>query len=132
MTSLLEIEDRVIDRLSKTKQKGRVTKYEALVKSAVSMNAMGCDGLIMMEVQSMIEAALKDLSDQGLIVVYNESEAGQEASAQDIEPVSRESMTHDVLVELLPRIAEAVCTEARERISRKRKMASQAAARGRH
>ena len=87
------------------------------------MNTMGCDGWIMMEAQSMIETALNDLSDQDLIVVYNESEAGQEASAQDLEPVCRESMTHDVLVELLQRIAETVCSEAPERMSRKRKKA---------
>ncbi len=119
MASLFEIEDQVIDRLSKTKHKGRVSKYEALIKSAVSTNAMSCDGLIMMEAQSIIETALNDLSNQDLIAVYNESEAGQEASTQDLEPVCRESMTHDVLVEILQRIGETVCSEARERMSRK-------------
>ena len=121
MISLFEIEDRIIEKLSKTKHKGALTKYEALVKSAISMDAMGCDGWIMMEAQAMIETALNELSDQDLFAVHEDSEAGQEASAQNLEPVCKASMKHDLCVELLQRIAEIVCSEARERMRRKRK-----------
>ena len=122
MTSLFEIEDLVIDKLSKTKHKGGVSKYEALIKSAVPMDGMGCDGFIMMDAEKMITEALNNLSDQDMLAVYNESEPGQEAFAQDFEPVCRESMTHDVVVEVIQRIAETVCSEALKRIKQKRKL----------
>ncbi len=123
MISLFEIEDLVIDKLSKTKHKGRVDKYEALVKSAISMDAMGCDGRIMIDAELVIESALHDLSDENLFGFYAETEAGQEAAAQELGPACRESVVQDVVVEVLQHIAETVCSEARERISKKRKKA---------
>ena len=123
MISLFEIEDLVIDKLSQTKHKGRVDKYEALVKSAISMDAMGCDGRIIIEAELVIESALHNLSDENLFAVYAETEAGQEASAQELEPACREGVVQDVVVEVLQHIAETVCSEARERMSQKRKKA---------
>ncbi len=123
MISLFEIEHFVIDKLSQTKHKGRVDKYEALIKSAISMDAMGCDGRIIIEAELVIESALHDLSDENLFAVYAETEAGQEASAQALEPACREGVVQDVVVEVLQHIAENVCSEARERMRQKRKKA---------
>ncbi len=50
MTSIFDIEALVIEKLCQMTHKGRISKYEALVLSAISLNAEGCDGFIMREV----------------------------------------------------------------------------------
>jgi hypothetical protein len=119
MTSIFEIENLIIEKLSNIRHKGRTTKYEALVKSAIKLNANGCDGKIIMEAESMIKAALTELAIEDLIAIYNDTEVGQTESAQGFEPDCRESMIQDVTVELLQRIAEAICSEAEKGMKRK-------------
>lgn len=121
MNSFFEIETLIIDRLSKMNHKGGITKYEALVKSAISLNAKGCDGFIIMEIESMIDTTLKELGQDNLIVLYHDTEVGQEAFAQDVEPPCRESMIQDISTEVLEHVAEAACSEAAKRIIQKKK-----------
>ena len=118
MISIFDIEALVIEKLRQTQHKGRLSKYEALVQSAISLNAQGCDGFIMMEVESLIDTALNELDEGDLTAIYYETEMGMEASAQDLEPTSKEWMLHDVTGEVQEHIAEAICSEANERIKR--------------
>jgi len=113
---IFDIEELVIEKLRQMKHKGRISKYEALVTSAISLNTKGCDGFIMMEVESLIDTTLRGLGEEGLIAIYDTTEIRQEASEQNLELSCKESMIEDITNEIQRHIAEAVCPEANQRM----------------
>lgn len=123
MNSLSELEDAVIGHLVKTKHKGRINKYEALIRSAVKLDASGCDGWIMVEVESTIERTLSGLRDEDLYAIWEETENGQLTPEEGTDLQCRTAMIHDICMEAIQAIAKTVCSEAEGRVAKKRRKA---------
>ena len=117
MDSLSELEDSVITCFMKMKHKGNVSKYHALIKSAVKLEGIGCDGKIMMEVEKTIDSILSDLPDEDLHSIWQETENGQMGEEEGGYVQCRGGMIHDITIDALQAIAETICSEARRNIA---------------
>ena len=123
MDSLSELEDSVITYLMKMKHKGKVSKYHALIKSAVKLEGIGCDGEIMMEVEKSIDSILSDLPDEDLHRIWQETENGQMDEEEGGYVQCRGGMIHDITIDALQAIAETICAEAKRNIASRRRKA---------
>jgi hypothetical protein len=112
MKSLYDLEKTVINFLRNTKNKGRFSLYDCLVKSSIKMEGIGSDGFLMMKVQVFTESLLEDLTDTNLIKLWEEIRNCQSDNSTTSVAKDRNIMIYDIYVDNLQRIAKRICTEA--------------------
>lgn len=96
------------------------TLWDELVESSRRINAVGCDGILMREVQSHTERLLSKMSDEEMRRFWLDTENGIMAVEQGFDEPDRWEMVHDIALDVNQAIADDVCQEAQRALKKKR------------
>jgi len=120
MDSLFYIQYEVESAIREHLRETRRTLWDELVESSVRIDSVGCDGILMREVESYTERLLSKMSDGEMRWLWLDTENGIMAVEQGFDEPDRWDMVHDIALDVNQVIADDVCQEAQE-ILKKRK-----------
>lgn len=121
MDSLFEIQSEVESFLGEKLGDNGISLRDKLVQSSVKFDCVGCDGLLIGEVEDYIEKLLSKMSDKKMQHIWKETENGIMATAQGSDEADRCMMIHDIILDLKQEIADYICRVAREILKKKKK-----------
>ncbi len=123
MENLGDVEMAVIDWLKKTKHKPGKSKYKYLVESSVQLDAEGCNGFIIMEVEEYTRKILDSYNEELLKSIWNSTEQAEYirgAADSDHELfLCKVEMLRDISMDMIQMVSNRVCDEAKNIIKQK-------------
>lgn len=120
MDSLFDMQHEVESAIRKHLRENRRTLWDELVESSVRFDGVGCDVILMTEVESHTERLLSQISDEEMRRLWLDTENGIMAVEQGFGEPDRCELVHDVALDVNRAIADDVCQVARG-ILRKRR-----------
>lgn len=113
MDSLEELQFEVETFAKQRVRKDEKTLWDRLVDSAVGFDASGCDALLLNDVEQYTEKLLSQQSSQSMYDLWQESENGMMSIEQGFDEPCDTEMIHDITIEIIERIVESICREAK-------------------
>jgi hypothetical protein len=123
--SLFGVQFEIETSVKKHLGESQTSLWDKLVESSLKIDAAGCDGILMKEVENRTERFLGKMGDGELRMLWQETENGALAIEQGFDEPERVETVHDIALDINQAIVDGICEEARG-LLKERKLPSKA------